>query len=210
VHVGGHHGGVASIARELVVQRTVGDVFQVTRERGHIAIDHGMLVDFTARAPTATAAVEQAQHAVGIGVAVPKERAEIFGAAREAEAGEVIESALARRFDGRAQCGRDAFIGVEAEHPFMARLPHCEILLRTKPLERVLDDARAMGGGDFAGAVGGTRIDHHHLVAERQRVEARRDAIGFVQGDHAGSELRRVGGRHGMCAASEATVPNQG
>ena len=87
---------------------------QVAAQRGDRAVDAGGLVHLAGSAPAAAAAVEQAQHAVGIGVAVAQETAEVFGQAREAVAGGINEAAFARGQDRRAQFVADALVGVQA------------------------------------------------------------------------------------------------
>ena len=57
------------------------------------------------------------------------------------------------------------------------------VLLRAIAVECAHEDARAARGGALARVVGRARIDHDDVVAECERLEARVDAIGLVEGD---------------------------
>src|SRR2546430_110277 len=92
-HMLGHHACVAFEPVELICERTVGMMFQIAGERCDRAIDADVLVDFAVAEKSAAPAVEQAQHTVGIGVAVAQEGAEVFGRACKAIAGGVAEAA---------------------------------------------------------------------------------------------------------------------
>ena len=85
------------------------------------------------------------------------------------------------------------FVGVEQQYPRQARARDRRVLLRGEPEPGLLLHARAGGGGDGDGVVGGLRVEHHDLAADgRQARHAAADAIPFVLGDdHAGHGQRR-------------------
>ncbi|MNP85679.1 hypothetical protein D3C76_1855270 [compost metagenome] len=60
-----------------------------------------------------------------------------------------------------------------------------ELLLAAEPFERALDHAGAKVAGDLRGGIGGMRVDHDDLVAERQGGDAVADAVGLVERDNA-------------------------
>lgn len=193
----GHHPRVAFGLGQLLLQGAVGEVQQVAGQVAHRAVHAGRLVDLAAAAPAAAPAVEQAQHPVGIGVAMAQEPAEVVRQAREAVAGGAVETAVASPQDRRAQGVVDALVRVQAQHPVVAGLGHGEGLLAAVAVEGAVQHGGAVGGGDGRGGVGGARIDHDDLVAEVQRAQAIADAIGFVERDNAGRDARpfAAGGR---------------
>src|SRR5699024_6970917 len=80
----GHHRRITFLLAHLLGEGTVGVVFQITFQHPDFAVDADRLVDFTLAAPAAATAIEQPEHAVGIGVAVTQEAAEVFRQPREA------------------------------------------------------------------------------------------------------------------------------
>ena len=159
---------------------------QVAGKRAHRAIDAGGFMHFAIAAPAAAAAVEQAQHAVGIGIAVAQEAPEVVRQPGEAIARDVLEAQRAFGLDAGAQGVVHAFVGVQAQHPVEAGLFDRELLLAAEALEGPLEDAGAGLAGDGDGGVGRTRVHHHDFIAEGQRRQAVGQAIGFIEGDNAG------------------------
>ena len=51
---------------------------------------------------------------------------------------------------------------------------------------RPLQHARSGGSGNFRGVIGGIRVDHHDVIAERQRGQAITDTVCLVKRDNAG------------------------
>src|SRR5579863_3143965 len=103
VQVLGHQPGIALQAGELIAERAVGVMLKIARKGGHAAVDTGVLVNLARAAKTTAAAIEQAQHAIRIGVTVTQEGAEIFGRAREAVAIRTAEPLRLASQDCRTQ-----------------------------------------------------------------------------------------------------------
>ena len=121
----GHDRGVAVDRAQVIVEAAVGLVAQLAREPAHPARDLRAVVRI-APAPAAAAPVEQAQLPVGIPGAVADPAAEVARHARHLVARGARELAAALRLDRRAQLGRHALVGVDAEHPVVARRAHRE------------------------------------------------------------------------------------
>ncbi len=99
-----------------------------------------------------------------------------------------------RPADRLRELGRDFLVGVDAQHPVVARERDREALLRTEAAPRLLDDARAVPSRDVARGVVAARIDDDDLVAERERPQARRELIAGVVRDQDGGDRKRRGG----------------
>ena len=136
-------------------------------------------------APAAAAPVEQAQHAVRVGVAMAQDAPEIIRQACEAIATGTGEAGRAHRLDRGAQLRADPLVRVQAQHPVMAGLLDGELLLAAEAVERPLQHPGAGRLAQPGGIIVGARIDHHDLVAERQRGQAVADPVGLVERDNA-------------------------
>src|SRR3982750_3707080 len=88
--------------------------------------DHALVYRIVA--PPRAAPVEQAGNPVGVALAVRQPAAEKTVAARKRIRGMRWLARGEERADRLAQRRRQALVGVEAEHPVMARLLHCELL----------------------------------------------------------------------------------
>src|SRR6185437_14964746 len=112
----------------MVPEAAIRVMLEVTLEPADASRDPGVLVDLPSH-PAAAAAVEEAHEPVRIGIAVAEEFAEIIGDARHRPAGIIAEAALAPALDLRAQRVAHALVGIQAEHPLVARSVHRELLL---------------------------------------------------------------------------------
>jgi hypothetical protein len=86
------------------------------------------------------------------------------------------------------ELGRDALVGVEAQHPVVARLLDRELLLAAEAEPFLLHHARALARRELGGGVGRRRVDDHDLVDKREAVEAGLEQGGGVAGDENGRE----------------------
>src|SRR5207342_2373164 len=168
---------------------------QVAPERADFALYARRLMHFARAAPAAAAAVEQAQDAVRIGVAVAQELAEILDQPGETVTGRGGGAARALRLDRRTQLRADAFVGVQAQDPVVGGLFDRELFLAAETVERPRNHACTQRLGDRARGIGRMRVDHHDLVAERERGEAVANAVGLVERDNArgNRHARRTG-----------------
>src|SRR5688572_6376657 len=162
-------GGVAVLAVEVRRQVVRGVMHQVALERAGRDREQYFLVHQVV-APACIHAVEEARAPVGIALAVREPAAEETVAPRHAvhrrdRRGE-------RGLDGLGEIGRDVLVGVQAQHPVMARLLDRELLLHAEAEPFLLHHARASALGDLDGAVGRPRVDDYDLVDEGEAVEA--------------------------------------
>ena len=186
-----HQIRVAAHAGEVVREAAVREVLEVSAQALHASADARVLVDLVA-APAAAPAVEQAHQPVRVGVAVAQEAAEIVGDARHRPAGSTGEARRAQGADLVPQLRAQTLIGIQTQHPLVLRAIDRELLLRAVTGPVALDDPGAEGGGAFARAVGGMRVDDQDLVAEAQRAQARLDAVSLVVSNDAGRQAARA------------------
>ena len=123
-----------------------------------------------------------------------QEPAEILRQAGETVAGMAAEATVAGLFDGRAQFRTDPFVGIRAQYPVVAGLLDAECLLTAETVEPALQNTGAGSFGDGDGGIGGVRVHHHDLIAERQRGQAVADAPGLVERDNARRDARPFDG----------------
>ena len=92
--------------------------------------------------------------------------AEAASANRKSRARRPRRTAVGPRADRRAELRRDAFVGVEDEHPVVSRTGIVEgpVSLRTEAVEVALVEPNAGLPADLLGTVGAERIDDDHVV----------------------------------------------
>ena len=186
MHVERHQPSVLLQPIELIGQRAISAMLQIARQRDDVAIDVDMFVDLAIAAPAAAASVEQAQHPIGIRVAMTQKSTEILRRARKA----IACRGKIRVLDRRAQLRCDAFVGIQTQHPVVLRRAHCEILLLAISLERMRDDRRPECDGALRRAVFRSGVDDEDFLAKCERTDAILDAVGFVECDDAGRDRR--------------------
>src|SRR2546429_5362334 len=141
----------------MVGETAVGVVLETAVKPPRAALHVRILVNLVT-APAAAAPIEQAHQTVRVGVAVAQEAAEVVGDARYRPAGGAREALRPERENLGAQRRAHALVGVEAQHPVVARRIDGELLLRAVTGPVALDDPRPEGGGEFARAVGGMGV----------------------------------------------------
>src|SRR5690348_13650257 len=119
-------------------------VLEIAGEVLDRSIDARVLVNFAIAAPAAAPAIEEPQHTIRIGVAMPQIRAEIFGRARKPIAGATVEAVVALALDLGAERSRDALVGVQTQHPVVLGKSDGECFLRSIAIERAHAHIRAM------------------------------------------------------------------
>src|SRR5512134_2988639 len=179
--------GVAVLALEIGGEVVVGLVHQVALERAGRHREQHLLVHEVV-APARAQAVEKARAPVGVALAVGEPAAEEAVAPshavhRRRRRGE-------RALDRLRELGRDALVGVEAQHPVVARLLDRELLLAAEAEPFLLHYARALALRELRSAIARRRIDDHDLVDEREAVEAWLEDRGGVARDEDGREWR--------------------
>ena len=104
-----------------------------------------------------------------------------------------------RRTDLVAQGRGHTLVGVDAQHPVMARSIDGELLLRRMSGPIAFHHPRAQRRGALARRIAGVRVDDHDLVAPGERGEALVDALRFIERDHAGADGHTRRGRGRWC-----------
>jgi len=95
------------------------------------------------------------------------------------------------------QFGRDDFVGIQVQHPFMVALFFCESFLSTKTKPRLGNYARMRTLGNCDGCVGAAAVDDHDFINPRfNRLNCSCDAIGLVLSD---DEARYRQSGHNTC-----------
>src|SRR5258708_1028402 len=141
--------------------------------------------------------MEQARGPVRIACAVGEPAPEEAVPARHAI------GAIAPARERGANRGREllahALVGVEAQHPVVARDRHRVLLLAPEAEPLLALHARAVALGDRPRVVGAPRVDHQDLVGELRARQAWADLRAGVEGDDGDGEGELVGGnsRHG-------------
>ncbi len=185
--------GVAVLALEIGREVVGGIVQQVAFQRAGRDREQHLLVHQVV-APARVLAVEEARAPVGIALAVRQPAPEEAVAARHAVDGRNRRGES--RADARRELGRDALVGVDAQHPVVLRLLDRELLLAAEAEPFLLHHARAAVARDLDRAVAARRIDEHDLVGEREALETGIEDGGGVAGDEDGR--KRGAGRSGQ------------
>ncbi len=90
----------------------------------------------------------------------------------------------------------DPLVGVDLEHPIATGAVERDVPLRPESRPRVFDHDRAGAACDLDRPVAGATVDDHHLIAERQALEAPGKLLLLVAGDHACGQGRRQGAQY--------------
>ena len=92
------------------------------------------------------------------------------------------------------QFRRDPFVGIETEHPVVARLLDGELLLRPEAQPVLLNDPGTMALGQCLRAVAAAGIDDDDLVGEAHALQAGLQLRGRIERDDGdGERLARSG-----------------
>src|SRR5229473_2196092 len=136
---------------------------------------------FARRAPARVLAVKQPHVPVGIALAVLEPPTQKAVAARNS----VDEAArrLELRDDSLAQLGAQAFVGINAQYPLVARSVDGELLLRAEPEPFFPDDASAVTGRELDRVVRRARVHHDDLLGKGDTRKAALQLAGGVAGD---------------------------
>ena len=89
-----------------------------------------------------------------------------------------------------AAAGGLLIVGVDGEDPVAARLGPRELVLPGEIVEGPLHHAGAQPRGHLARPVARPAVDHQHLVAEPERLDAPADALRLVLRQHGGGEAQ--------------------
>ena len=74
--------------------------------------------------------------------------------------------------DARRELGRDALVGIDAQHPVVLCLIDRELLLPAETEPFLLHDARAVARRDLVRRVARGGVDHQDFIGEAEALEA--------------------------------------
>ncbi len=183
--VGALEGGIAPHVGERLAQRSGELVLEVALEDQRSRAQLEALVH-PARLVVAVGASPEQPRAIG-GVLRRRPQQAAEEAVPQGEHGHVGAGGgrCQKREDALAQRCRHALVGIDLEHPVPARGVQRDVALDGETRPRVLDHPRPGGEGELGGAVARAAVDDDHLVAERDALERRRQALLLVLHDQA-------------------------